>query len=90
MPGKNPGPSIKDPERYEALRNKGYSKEAAARIANSDPEETAERGGSAPPYEERTVDELYDRAQDLGIDQRSEMDKAELISALREHREGKS
>ena len=37
MPGaKEPGPSIKDDEQYEALRDEGMSKEKAARIANTD------------------------------------------------------
>ena len=36
MPGrKSPGPSVKKPDTYEALRDKGMSKERAARIANS-------------------------------------------------------
>ena len=32
---KDHGPSIKDDERYEALRQEGMSKEKAARIANT-------------------------------------------------------
>lgn len=37
MPGgKKPGPSIKKPDEYEALKKKGYSKEKAARISNAD------------------------------------------------------
>ena len=36
MPGgKQPGPSIKKPKTYEALRDKGMSKEKAARISNA-------------------------------------------------------
>src|SRR5262249_45892554 len=36
MPGsKRPGPSVKDDEKYEALRREGESKEKAARIANA-------------------------------------------------------
>ena len=35
MPGgKKPGPSIKRPEQYEALKEQGYSKEKAAAISN--------------------------------------------------------
>ena len=33
MPGSDHGPSIKDDEQYEALRDDGMSKEKAARIA---------------------------------------------------------
>ncbi|HKJ54809.1 MAG TPA: hypothetical protein VJ978_02370 [Nitriliruptoraceae bacterium] len=82
---KEPGPSVKDDEQYEALRDDGASKEKAARIANTDRTTAAKRGGSAPPYEEWTVDELQDRAAEIGIDGRSDMDKSELIDALRTH-----
>ena len=80
---KDHGPSIKDDEQYEALRDQGMSKEKAARIANS--EGASKRGGEAPPYEEWTKDELYERAQEIGIDGRSDMTKDELIDALRNH-----
>lgn len=36
MPGKKkPGPSIKSPKTYEALKEKGMSKEKAAKISNA-------------------------------------------------------
>lgn len=36
MPGgKKPGPSIKRPAQYEALRKQGMSKEQAAKISNA-------------------------------------------------------
>lgn len=36
MPGaKKPGPSIKKPAMYEALKDKGMSKERAAKISNA-------------------------------------------------------
>lgn len=76
---------MKDDERYEALRREGASKEKAARIANTDPSAAGERGGSSPPYEEWTKDDLYERAQEIGIDGRSSMSKSELIEALRNH-----
>ena len=81
-------PSIKDEDTYEALRDDGASKEKAARIANaqaSDDQSPSEKGGKAPPYEEWTKDDLYARAQELEIDGRSDMDKAALIEALRNH-----
>ncbi len=84
MPGEDHGPSIKDDEQYESLREDGMSKEKAARIANSG-EEASEKGGRNPPYEEWTKEELYDKAQEVGIEGRSDMDKSELISALRNH-----
>ena len=82
----NQSSSIKDEETYEALRDDGYSKEAAARIANAkanDSMNPSKKGGKAPPYEEWSKDDLYDRAQELGVDGRSDMTKDELISALR-------
>ncbi|MFU8829779.1 MAG: Rho termination factor N-terminal domain-containing protein [Phycisphaerales bacterium] len=80
---KDHGPTIKDDRQYEALRDQGYSKEKAARIANTDRETAGKRGGKAPPYEDWTVDELQDRAAELGIEGRSTMDKGELIDAMR-------
>jgi hypothetical protein len=78
-------PSVKDDEQYEALRDQGASKEKAARIANTDRTEAAKRGGESEPYEQWTKDELYERAEEIGIEGRSDMDKDELISALRNH-----
>ena len=80
---KDHGNSIKDDEQYESLREDGMSKEKAARIANSDRQETAEKGGSSQAYEDWTKDELYDKAQEVGVEGRSDMSKDELISALR-------
>lgn len=84
MPDRKHGPSIKDPDQYEALRGKGMGKEKAARIANTPRRKAAKAGGKAPPYEEWTRDELYDKAREVGIDGRSRMNKRELINALRD------
>lgn len=85
----DPGPSVKDPELYEALRDDGASKEKAARIANAaaatSRSEVGGRGGEAGDYEDRTVDELRERAAELDIEGRSTMTKDELIDALRNH-----
>lgn len=84
---KDHGPSIRDDELYEELREEGDSKEKAARIANAAASEgrssVGERGGEAEDYEDRTVEELRERAAELGIEGRSDMDKGELIDALR-------
>jgi len=74
---------IKNEDQYDALRDKGMSKEKAARIANT--ENSGKKGGKASDYEERTKEELYSQAQKVGIEGRSEMSKEELIEALREH-----
>lgn len=82
MPGrKTPGPQVKDPEQYEALRDKGYSKQKSARIANSKGAE--KRGGKAGKYKDRTKADLYEEAKKVGIEGRSKMTKAELAKALR-------
>lgn len=74
-------PSIQNEEQYEALRGQGYSKEKAARIANTP--NAGKKGGKAKDYEDRTKDELYNQAKKVGIDGRSKMNKDELIHALR-------
>ena len=45
----------------------------------------SKKGGEAEDYEERTKEELEERASELGIEGRSEMSKDELINALRNH-----
>ncbi|AWX43216.1 hypothetical protein HME9304_00203 [Flagellimonas maritima] len=76
-----PGKRIKNQDQYEALRDKGYSKEKSARIANTS--DSGKKGGNSKPYEERTKNELYKQAKNIGIEGRSKMDKQQLIEALR-------
>lgn len=82
---KNHGPQIKNDKQYERLRDQGLSKEKAARIANSPSSKTGKKGGKSPSYDEWTKNELYDKAKDVGIEGRSNMNKQQLISALRNH-----
>ncbi|TDP00239.1 MULTISPECIES: Rho termination factor N-terminal domain-containing protein [unclassified Flavobacterium] len=81
MPGKSPGPQIKDKDQYEALRDKGYSKQKSARISNSQGAE--KRGGESSDYKERSKKDLYAEAKKADIKGRSRMNKKELMHALR-------
>ncbi|GED08703.1 hypothetical protein CCE02nite_07020 [Cellulosimicrobium cellulans] len=89
VPKRDPGPSVKDPELYEKLRDEGDSKEKAARIANaaagSSRTSVGRKGGKAGDYDDWTVEKLRKRAAEIGIEGRSSMRKAELIKALRSH-----
>jgi len=78
---KKHGPSIKNDKQYEALRDKGISKEKAARIANTP--KSGKKGGKAKSYEDRTKDELYKLAKKVGLSGHSKMNKDELIDAIR-------
>jgi hypothetical protein len=89
MPRREPGPSVKDKELYEALRREGNSKEKSARVANaaaaSSRSAVSRRGARAEDYDERTKAELMVRARQIGIKGRSSMSKSELVQALRNH-----
>jgi hypothetical protein len=89
MPASNHGPSVKDDEQYEALRDEGASKEKAARIANassnSSRSKVGREGGESGSYEDWKKEDLQERARELGIEGRSSMSKSELIDALRNH-----
>jgi hypothetical protein len=48
MPGrKSPGPSVKKKDTYEALRDKGMSKQRAARISNAQAKKTGSKKKSS-------------------------------------------
>jgi hypothetical protein len=88
MPGgKKPGPSVKDDDLYERLRDEGNSKQKSARIANAaanmSRRSVGEKGGRSPSYEDWTKHDLARRARDLYISGRSSMSKGELIKAIR-------
>jgi hypothetical protein len=82
---KDHGTSVKDDKQYEKLRQKGESKEKAARIANTSRSGAGKRGGRSGSYEDWSKQELQERAREVGIEGRSKMNKGELIDALRNH-----
>lgn len=88
---KEPGPSVKDDEIYEALRDDGASKEKAARIANAGAQDgrsrssVAAKGGRSGSYDDWKVDDLRRRVKELGLKNYSGKKKSELISMLRDH-----
>jgi hypothetical protein len=82
---KDHGSSVKDDEQYEALRREGASKEKAARIANTSRSESGQKGGESGSYEDWNLEDLRERAAEIGIEGRSDMNKDELIDALRNH-----
>jgi len=83
---KNDIPQVKNEDQYEALRDKGYNKEVAARIANTD--SSGQPTDRPNAYEDWTKEQLLERAKDLDLDDRSDMEKPELIAALRGKRYG--
>ncbi|WP_029288326.1 Rho termination factor N-terminal domain-containing protein [Cellulomonas sp. HZM] len=89
MPGRDPGPSVKDKKLYEDLRDEGNSKEKSARIANAAAARgrsaVGKKGGESGSYDDWSVADLRKRAAEIGIEGRSSMKKAELVKALRNH-----
>lgn len=80
---KDHGKNIKNDEQYEALRNKGMSKEKAARISNEP--NASSKGGRSNKLEERNKKELLEQAKEIGIKGRHDMKKSELIDTIRNH-----
>ncbi|TSD49893.1 Rho termination factor [Rhodococcus sp. KBS0724] len=82
-------PQLKDQDLYEKLREKGDSKEKAARISNAAASRgrsnVAKTGGRSASYEEWSVDELKRRAKELDLHGYSKLKKSELIDELRNH-----
>jgi hypothetical protein len=88
MPGSRNN-ALKDPELYEELRDKGNSKEKAARISNAvakrGSRSVGRKGGKAEDLDDRTVPELRSRAKELGLHGYSGKNKSELIDMIRHH-----
>ena len=78
-----PRGQIKDEKLYEKLREEGNSKEKSARIANAKAGGTLDHRGT--DLEDRTKEDLYEEAKEIGIEGRSKMDTRELIDAIRGH-----
>ncbi|MFO7653256.1 MAG: Rho termination factor N-terminal domain-containing protein [Candidatus Krumholzibacteriia bacterium] len=94
------GWSKKDERKYEHIKEssrkrgvkKDRAKEIAARTVNKDrrqegrtPNQTTQgTGNPARGLEERSKQELYNRAKQLGISGRSKMDKQALVRAIRQ------
>lgn len=92
----------KDERQYEHIkdsqRERGASKKRAKEVAARTVNKTRREHGRTPnrttqgtgnpnrPLEDRSKDELYNRAKDLGIEGRSKMDKSELVEAIRNQR----
>ncbi|RUO75336.1 Rho termination factor N-terminal domain-containing protein [Idiomarina seosinensis] len=90
----------KDERMYQHIKqtqlDEGKSEEEAEEIASrtvnkqrreeGETENVTTQGTGNPntPLEERTKNELYNRAQELNIDERSYMSKDELIQAIRQ------
>lgn len=88
MAEKNSSNRIKDEELYEELREEGNSKQKSARIANAATRDgrskVGERGGESGSYEDWTVQELKERAKEIGLENYSDKRKNELIDMLRD------
>jgi hypothetical protein len=84
-----PRAQIKDEKTYTRLRDRGESKEKAARIANaaagSSRGKVGRKGGKSGAYDDWSKQDLVQKAKEVGIRGRSTMTKAELVKALRNH-----
>jgi hypothetical protein len=84
-----PRAQIKDEKTYTKLRDRGESKEKAARIANaaagSSRSKVGRKGGKSGTYADWSKQDLVQKAKEVGIRGRSTMTKAELVKALRNH-----
>lgn len=78
---------------YEYNRRTGVpdpkraAEKAARRLHGNGPSQAAEQGRDDVPHllDDRTKEQLYERARELDVDGRSQMTRDELIEAIRKH-----
>lgn len=78
---KDKTPQLKKPDTYDALVDKGMSKEKAARISNAQAEGTIDY--NSKKLEERSKSDLMTEAKEIGVKGRHSMNKEQLIKAIR-------
>ncbi len=78
-------PKTNNPKLEGHLRDTQNNKEKSARMSNAARQELGRMGGEKPAeLEDWSKADLYDRAKEEGIEEIADMDKEQLIEALRE------
>lgn len=73
-----------NPKLEGQLRDTQHNKEKSGRMTTGSRQELGHMGGERPEeYEDWNKADLYDQAKDLGIEEIADMDKEQLIAALR-------
>lgn len=82
---KRSGGKMNNPKLEGHLRDTQHNKEKSARMTQGSRQELGRMGGERPAeLEDWSKADLYDRAKEQGIEAIAEMDKDQLIAALRE------
>jgi Rho termination factor, N-terminal domain len=87
MVAKKAGTGVRNKALYKRLRNLGVSAKESARVAKASiktpSKKASARGGAASSYDNLKVPELQRKAKKAGIKGRSNMNKKQLVKALR-------
>ena len=87
MVAKKAGTGVRNKALYKKLRNLGVSAKESARVAKASiktpSKKASARGGAASSYDNLKVPELQRKAKKAGIKGRSNMNKKQLVKALR-------